>query len=317
MTSGNYERIVEKISNISGIKKEEIEEKIKEKRSKLSGLISKEGAAQVIASELGVSFEDEILKLGELLPGMRNVKVLGKVLNISPVRSFKTKRGDESKVVNLWIADDSSNVRVVLWDTNHVALIEKGDIKDGTVIEIKNGSMRDNEIHLGNFSEINVSKETIEDIVTKKVFKEKEIVNFLKGESVSVRAFVVQAFEPKFFNVCPECKKKVEKEGDIFHCNTHGKVVPEKRAILTLVLDDGTESIRAVLFQEPLNKLGITDFEDLEKLSKQKGDLLGKEMIFSGNIKLNNFFNNLEIIVEDVNEVDMEETINKLEKSNS
>ena len=91
---GNYERILEKIAKASGLQVSEVESMVEAKRSKLSGLISKEGAAQVIASELGVSFEKEKLKIDELLPGMRNVNVFGKIFNMFPVRSFKTKRGD-------------------------------------------------------------------------------------------------------------------------------------------------------------------------------------------------------------------------------
>src|SRR4030043_451746 len=128
----NYERIIEKISKISGLEKEEIERRIEAKRAKLSGLISKEGASQVVAAELGISFDNEKLKIEELLPGMRKVNLIGKILNISPVRTFKTKKGDDGKVVNLFIADDTSNIKVVLWDTNHIGLIEKGQVIVGT-----------------------------------------------------------------------------------------------------------------------------------------------------------------------------------------
>ena len=55
----NYDKILEKISLASGIEKDEIERRVEAKRAKLSGLISKEGAAQVIAAELGISFENE------------------------------------------------------------------------------------------------------------------------------------------------------------------------------------------------------------------------------------------------------------------
>jgi len=319
MAQSNYERILEKISKLSGLKKEEIEAKIEAKRSKLSGLISKEGAAQIVASELGVSFEGERLKIDELLPGMRNVNVVGKIIRISSVRTFKTKKGEESKVVNFWIADDSSNIRVVLWDINHISLVEHGEIKEGVVVEIINGAMRENEIHLGNFSEVKVSGEIFKDdeIITEKVFHGKNISDFKKGESVGTRAFIVQAFEPRFFYVCPECGKKVEAEGKDFVCKTHEKVIPEKRAVMTLVLDDGTDSIRAALFHEPLKDIGIkdSDLEDQETISKKKESLLGKEMFFSGNVRINNFFNNPEIIVEEVKEVDVEGVINELEKS--
>ena len=57
MIEGNYDKIIEKISKSSGLEKEEIERRIAAKRAKLAGLISKEGAAQVIAAELGISFD--------------------------------------------------------------------------------------------------------------------------------------------------------------------------------------------------------------------------------------------------------------------
>ncbi len=46
MVQGNYERVLEKIASSAGLEKEEVERRVEAKRSKLSGLISKEGAAQ-------------------------------------------------------------------------------------------------------------------------------------------------------------------------------------------------------------------------------------------------------------------------------
>ena len=311
----NYERILEKISKSSGLEKEEIERRIEAKRAKLSGLISKEGAAQVIAAELGISFDNEKLKIEELLPGMRKVNVIGKVINLSPVRTFTTKKGDAGKVANVFLADDTSNIKVVLWDTNHISLIEKEEIKEGSVVEILNGGMRDGELHLGSFSEIKLSKETFENVKTEKIVKEKNISDFKISENVGVRAFVVQAFEPRFFNVCSECKKKVIPEGEDFVCAEHGKVMPEKRAILNLVIDDGTESIRAVFFHETISGLGMTDLENVEKMIEQKQEILGKEMIFLGNVRMNSYFNNQELIIESVKDVNLDELIGKLEQN--
>ncbi len=309
----NYERILEKISKSAGVEKEEIERKVEAKRAKLSGLISKEGAAQVIAAELGISFDNEKLKIEELLPGMRKVNLTAKVINMSPVRSFTTKKGEEGKVVNLFVADDTSNIRVVLWDTNHIALVEKGDIKEGSVIEFVNGTMRDGELHLGSFSELKLSSETFENVHTEKIIKEKPIASFNVADNIGVRAFIVQIFEPRFFNVCPECKKKANAEGENFVCGEHGTVIPEKRTIMNLVIDDGTESIRAVLFHDTISGLGIADITDAEKITEQKEALLGKEMFFSGNVRMNTYFNNPELIIDNVQEVNLDELIGKLE----
>jgi replication factor A1 len=309
----NYERIIEKISNMSGLEKDEIERRIEAKRAKLSGLISKEGAAQVVAAELGISFDNEKLKIEELLPGMRKVRIVGKILNISPVRTFKTKKGDDGKVVNLLVADDTSNVKVVLWDTNHISLIEKKEIVQGIVVEILNGSMRDNELHLGSFSEIKMSNDSIENVKTDKIFREKTISELRSSESVRTRAFIVQSFEPRFFYVCPECKKKANPEGENFICAEHGKVIAEKRALINVIIDDGTETIRTVAFHDNLQDLGLTELENSAELINQREELLGKEMFFSGTVRDNKLFNTPEFIIEKAEPVDVDLLIDRLE----
>lgn len=310
----NYEKMVERIAKSSGLEKSEISRRVEAKCAKLSGLISKEGAAQVIAAELGISFENEKFKIEELLPGMRKVNLLAKVINIFPVRTFE-RNGQLNKVANMIIADDSSNIKLVLWDTNHIDLVENGMVKEGSVVEIGNASVRENEIHLGSFSEFKPSSEKIENAKIEKILKEKKISDFKVGDSVTARAFVVQSFEPRFFVVCPECKKKAISESDKFVCNEHGEISPEKRALINIIIDDGTETIRAVLFHDAIPKLGLNDLENLNLVEQQRKNLLGKELIFEGDIRMNNFFNNPEFIVKDLREINLDEMIAVLEKS--
>lgn len=310
---GNYERIIEKISKISNLDKEELERRVEAKRAKLSGLISKDGAAQVIAAELGISFDNEKLKIEELLPGMRKVNTFGKIINVFPVRSFKTKKGDDGKVANLFIADDTSNIKVVLWDTNHISLIEKGQIAEGVVVEISNATMRDNELHLGSFSEIKTTNHPIGSVKIERAFKEKNIFDLKNSDYVKIRAFIVQSFEPKFFYICPDCKKKAIPEGNVFICAEHGKVAAEKRALLNIILDDGTETIRTVAFQDNLASVGLTDLENPEELISQREKLLGKEMIFYGTVRNNKVFNTPEFILERAEEINTDLLIKELE----
>jgi len=313
MIQGNYEKIIRVMAKSSGLGEDELEKKVDEKRTKLSGLISKEGAAQVVAAELGISFEDERLKIDDLVPGMKRVSLIGKVIEISPIRTFMRKE-KEGRVVNLTLADETSNIRVVLWDAHHIDLVEKGEVTKEKVVEILGGDMRDNEVHLGSFSELKLSSEVLENVKTERIVKEKNIVDFKIADNAITRAFVVQVFEPRFFHVCTECKKKAIPEGDGFSCVEHGKISPEKRALVNLVLDDGTESIRTVLFHENLASIGLTALEDANKLIQQREDLIGKEMIFSGNVRNNNFFNNIEFIVDGAKEINHDELIKILEK---
>jgi len=305
-----YQKLLEKVSSLLGVEKEEIERKVEAKRAKLSYLVSKEGAIQIIAAENGINFENEKLKISELTQGMKRVNVIGKITQIGPIREFD-KNNRKGKVANLIIADETSNIRVVLWDTHHIELIEKQKIKQGDVVEIRGANLRNNEIHLSSLSELKLSKEKLEKVIEERVFSQKKLSQVQPGQTIQTRAFIVQTFEPRYFEVCPECKKKVT-EGK---CKTHGQVTPEKRALLSIVLDDGTETIRSVLFGEQINELGITNEQifSLEEFNKIKNSLLGEEKFFSGQVRQNQIYNTTDFIIQQIKPVNPEELIKQLE----
>ena len=309
----NYSQLVQRISETAKVSVEEIERKVEGKRAKLSGLVSKEGAAQIVAAELGINFDQERLKISELVHGMRRANVIGKILEIYPIREFK-KGEREGKVCSFLMADETSNVRSVLWDVHHIGLIEQGKIKQGDIVEISNGGVRNGEIHLGSFSDLKKSKEKVENVVEELTYVEKKLEDIKVGEKFMIRAVVVQVFEPRYFVVCEQCGRKVI-EGKC--SGEHGDVEGKKRALLNIVLDDGSETIRGVLFGETISKLGLTDEEifDLNVFNGEKGRLLGEEMFFSGNTKQNQLYNITEMTIEDVGEVDPQKLIEKLEVS--
>ncbi len=309
----NYERLVSKISEISGLDAEEISRKVEAKRAKLSGLVSKEGAAQIVAAELGINFDQEKMRISELVHGMKRANVIGKILRIFPVREFN-KNGREGKVANLLIADESANAKVVLWDTNHIGLIESGNLKEGDVIQISNANVRDGELHLSSFSDIKKSKEELKEVVVENNIQEKKIGDAEIGRRIKTRAFIVQSYEPRYFEVCPKCGKRAL-EGE---CKEHGKVEPVKRALVNIILDDGSESIRAVLFGESINSLGLSDEEifSLDKFNQVKDKFLGEEKIFVGSVKNNALYNTMEFSIEKIQDVDLDELVKELDAKN-
>ena len=308
----NYEMLVDRIAKSVGIEREEVERKIEAKKAKLSGLISKEGAAQIIAAELGVSFEDQDLKINELMPGMRKVNVVGKIINLFPVREY-SKNGREGKVANFIIADDSGNTRVVLWDVNHIALIEDGTIKQGDVVEIKNGATRDSEIHLSGFSELKKSGVVFDSVKTEASVTEATLAEIRQGQNVRIRGTVVRMFPPRFYSVCSTCNKKAVQEGDVYKCAEHGVIVPGERAILSFVLDDGTETMRIAMFSDQIKLLiPEEDLKDEAKALAFRNDFLGSEIYLSGNVRRNQMFNNTEIIASGIEKVDVEKLIVEL-----
>ena len=90
----NYQQLITRISESAKLSIEEIERKIAAKRAKLSDLVSKEGAAQIVAAELGINFDQERMKISELVHGMRRANVIGKIIEVYPIREYN-KNGKE------------------------------------------------------------------------------------------------------------------------------------------------------------------------------------------------------------------------------
>jgi len=321
MIKASYEQIVEKIAKISGQSIDEIKRKIEARKAKLSGLISNEGAAQIVAAELGVSFEQQDLQINDLLQGMKKINVIGKVTDIFEIRKFK-RNGLEAEVSSLEMADSTGSIRVVLWDTKHIELVKNGTIKQDSVLDIKKADVRgtsSKEIHLSSLSELALSDKTIDKIVKTQDSKtKKKISEMQKNETARINATLVQLFRPSFFMTCPECNMKANFDNEKYSCIKHGAVIPQKRVIVNAIADDGSENIRAIFFHE--NALKLFNVEDSEKVLdpiftlEKKQEILGKEYSFSGRLKKNIFFDRNELVVTDFFELTPDDIIKELSK---
>ena len=54
----------------------------------------------------------------------------------------------------------------------------------------------------------------------------------------------------------------------------------------------------------------MTAVDDEKMLMQQKQNMLGKEMMFSGNVRMNAYFKTPEFVVSEVGEVDLDKLIN-------
>ncbi|MEK6919203.1 MAG: hypothetical protein AABW73_04135 [Nanoarchaeota archaeon] len=314
----DYETIISRIAESSNTTVEEVNRRVEAKRAKLSGLISKEGAAQIVAAELGISFDKQNVKINQIIEGMRRISLTAKIINTFPIRTYD-KNGRSGKVLNIIVADETGNAKTVLWDINHIALFENGQISNGDTIEIANGSLRNQEIHLTAFSEIKksgVSMNNVKTEITNTVtVVDKKIIDLKTMDKARMRCVIVQVFEPRAFEVCPQCSSRIKKEEGAAaggECEKHGKVIPEKRVLINVVLDDGTETIRAVFFSDNVSKLGLA--KNAEDYSEKREIILGKEAYFTGNVRQNKIFGTQEIVITDVEEIELDKLISQLEK---
>ncbi|MEK6852359.1 MAG: hypothetical protein AABX59_00620, partial [Nanoarchaeota archaeon] len=298
MLKARYDEFIKRIAQEASVTETEVDRKVKEKQVILSGLVSLEGAALIVASELGVKFDKKRVKISELLVGMRNIEVVGKIIRIYPVRTFQQGKGGEGKVMNLFIADDTSSVRVVLWDTNHIALFEEGKLKESDTIVLRDVDVRGvdvKELHLSGKSSIALSDEKLEGVKVGITLSTKKISDLQEGDRIAVRATIVQIFDPNFFAVCPLCNQRLSPLGDKFLCKEHEEVSPNWLPILNSVIDDGFGNVRAVCFSDSILRLLKISEDKLaslkEDFSRFKEELLGEERFFEGRVRKNAAFN--------------------------
>jgi len=321
------EEIISKIEEQTKLTRDEIIQKIKEKRRELSNLISEQGAAYIIAKDFGIDLikkRDYEIKISNLISGMKNIQTVGRITRIDSVKEFKTEKAS-GKLCSVYIGDDTGIIRIVLWNDEIDKLngIEKGD-----VVRVS-GYIRDN---FGN-PEIRISKNgaiekiedrnipSVDDIENKfatktheRVYNPSSIGELEQGANAKLRACIVQIFSTNpFFFTCPDCGVRVKDK-----CNVHNKREPN--LVLSGVIDDGTGSIRVVLFRNSAEKLiGMSTDEAWKQLelSRNINDItkkiqLGKDFIFNGYVKRNTLFDRIEFIVNEIENVDNRKEIEKL-----
>lgn len=328
----SLKEIVKEISKASDLPENEVSQKIEEKQTELSGLVSPEGAAYIVGKELGVNLLKEStkrrLKIKNVIPGMRSVDVLGRVAGISDRRDFE-KEGRKGSVVNVTLGDETGITRLSMWD-NEIELLTKLDMKEGDVVKVTGGYVKENgrggsEIRLGKTGKLERSDVKIPEI---KDIREgsgevgvENIRDLKEGGYSEIRASFVQVFRRNlFFEVCPTCESRLEKEGDVWKCKDHGRVEPNYNLVLSGVADDGSGNIRVVFFRELAERVLGKDVGELRKIAsddplKIYEDLeLGEEFIIRGRVKKNQFTDRMELVANDVQKVDPKEEAEKVIK---
>jgi ssDNA-binding replication factor A large subunit len=151
------EEIIEQIrSKHPEISREEIAERLEKKKHKTSGLISEDTLVRMIAADLGMGSQSEAsatpaLSVVDLVPGLSNVTIAGRVVAVLAPRTFEKNR--KGKVASLFIADKGAVVRVVMWN-DRTRLVESESLRVGQILRIahaytKEGRRGGVELHVG------------------------------------------------------------------------------------------------------------------------------------------------------------------------
>ncbi|MBS7605152.1 MAG: hypothetical protein QXR84_02795 [Candidatus Bathyarchaeia archaeon] len=119
------EQIITKIlSEKPGLTREEIMKMIEEREKLAGGFLTRESAALSLAAELGVAikpnFKYETL-IKDLVSGLRDVTVTGRVIYVSQLEKFNRPDGRERVRRSIHIADKTGVAKVILWDDKAIS----------------------------------------------------------------------------------------------------------------------------------------------------------------------------------------------------
>jgi replication factor A1 len=320
-----YESILATVQEKSGLTKEQIEGKIKEKLDLLSGLVSKEGAAHIIANELGISLVTKTsgkMQISKLLNGMRDVSILGKVTQVYEVKSFE-KSGKSGSVGSFIAGDETGTIRVVLWNEQAKKLAE---LKKGDVVRVESAYVRPRqdgvELHLGDRSTLTINPpgENVNFITTPTSEKKKLNEITANDNVVEVTGTVVQVFDPRFYEVCPVCGKRARMDDSRWVCDNHGVITPAYAYVVNAFIDDSTESMRLVCFKEQARELlrksdvEMMSFKDTPELFEAaRTEMLGAFLSIVGRVRKNEMFDRLEITAQKISPANPEAEVARFE----
>jgi ssDNA-binding replication factor A large subunit len=312
--------IVKKLSTESKKTEDEIKQLIKARVDEHNGLVSEEGAAHIVAHDLKIELfktptetSGSKMKISDLVIGMTNFEIVGKVSQIFQVREFQ-KQGKTSQVGNFNIQDESGTTRIVLWDAK-ANIIKDQQLDVGQVVKIRNGNVKSSnfspngkELHLTIRSQMVLdADETVNvelapqqtsgsgrEIITAK------LSDLAANQTVKVCGTVVRVYPPAFYDSCPQCgKKAVENK-----CKDHGDIKSKPAMVFSIILDDGTGAVRCTAFRDTADKLaGMTGQQAKDKadtpveLQEELNSALGNELEIQGFVRENKQFDRTEITI--------------------
>lgn len=322
------EELVETIAEETGMDKDEIEKEVNDKVEEFSGMVSEEGALHLVAKEHGVELaeaEKNDLKVENIVPEMRKVNLKARVTNILDPNTFTRDDGEEGRVQNVILADETGTIRLTLWD-EQTQIAEKVDV--GDAIEVAGAyTVEDNrenaELRLGDDAQVKMADDDeVPEVESGPTEAEETDIRGIQSENANyvVRGMVMNVYTSNpFYRVDPETGNTVREDDDGNYATKDGKEVeePESRLAVSAVLDDGTGNVRAVFFRQQARELLGIDEEtekdgDVRAVEEAAAEAVGTEIEVEGRTRYNDYFGQLEIIVNDLRDFDTDGQLEEL-----
>jgi replication factor A1 len=298
-----YQKLLE-----SGISEAELEKQVQNKENEFGGFMSKQGILFIIAKENGIyiqspeisdqtceEFEEEFdydeftIQLSEIKEEMRNIVLLGKILQIYETREFSRKDGTGGKVSSFLFVDTSQTVKVVLWG-DKADFIKNEYFRVNELIRIigaycKKGKDNNLEVHLGKRGKIILSPE-----ITNKNLR-------LRLNSIKVKSQNRKEIKPKSTSKIKDLVKNfkyiktIQGQVQIDEFKEINKKSGDKTFLLKIFLSDDSTTVRVLIWGmiaiECLKIITDHDTVVISNVAVKENDYTReKELVFTKNSTL-------------------------------
>ncbi len=219
--------------------------------------------------------------ISELNDGDRNVRLIGRVINIYDPNEFQRADGSKGTVRTIEIADGTGVIRASFWDEKSETPLNVGD-----TIKIENPrvNLRDDKIELSVGRNTNVTKATDEeteklpsfDDIKEMIYKTKKIDDIGEEDrNIKVTGQIVEAYGNRIlYEMCPNCNKRVSLVDNIYICDICGEEIEEPNYLMIIpcVIEDDTGTMRVTFFRTAAEELIGMKMQEIIEVIQKTGD---------------------------------------------
>ncbi len=219
--------------------------------------------------------------ISELNDGDRNVRLIGRVINIYDPNEFQRADGSKGTVRTIEIADGTGVIRASFWDEKSETPLNVGD-----TIKIENPrvNLRDDKIELSVGRNTNVTKATDEeteklpsfDDIKEMIYKTKKIDDIGEEDrNIKVTGQIVEAYGNRIlYEMCPNCNKRVSLVDNIYICDICGEEIDEPNYLMIIpcVIEDDTGTMRVTFFRTAAEELIGMKMQEIIEVIQKTGD---------------------------------------------
>ena len=245
-------------------------------------------------------------KIDDLDEDEEDTIIIGRVIELSDIRTFERDNGSTGSVRNVQIADDTGSINVVLWDKDSEMALEIGQ-----PIKIQNPRLSldmDNRLQASVSGATTVLEPTEQEAselpsqeeLMESIFVSKPIEALLEDDTnVRITATIKEVFSDRILlKKCPNCKENVEESEEEYICSNCGHTFDEPAYTLMIPtrVEDETGEISVTFFGDLAEQLIEKDIKEIISLiddgygiEDKLEDLVGMTVEIIANVSFDNY----------------------------